>query len=148
MASRKRRAPVRLVTVQRAERVAEGATRVLGSAQAAATLQALIGDKDREHVVVLHMDVRHQILAAEVVGIGILTSCLVHPREVYKAAILLGAAAIIVGHNHPSGDDDPSKEDDELMKRLGDAGQILGITLLDFIIVTETRHWSASGRLV
>ena len=72
---------------------------------------------------------------------------LVHPREVYKGAILTSAAAIVVAHNHPSGDPEPSPEDESVTTRLKEAGQLLGISLLDHIIVGSGCYWSmAAGK--
>lgn len=138
----RRRNPVRIVTVKRAGRVAEGLPAVLGPSEAADALRTLIGNKDREHFVALHLDARNHIIAAEVVAVGVLTSCLVHPREVFKGAIVNGAAAIICGHNHPSGDVTPSREDVEIEKRLRQSGELLGMNVLDFIIVSATTYWS------
>ena len=70
--------------------------------------------------------------------VGSLNASIVHPREVMKCAILNNAASIIVGHNHPSGDPTPSREDIEVTKRLAEAGKILGIDVLDHVIVTYT----------
>lgn len=142
----RRKNPVRIVTVKRATKAAEGQPTVLGPSEAADALRRLIGNKDREHFVVLHLDTRNHIIAAEIAGIGILSSCLVHPREVFKGAILSGAAAIICGHNHPSGDVTPSTEDDALQKRLKDAGELLGMSMLDFIVVSPTDYWSSRER--
>lgn len=132
--------------MKRASRVAEGLPTVVGPSEAGEALRTLIGNKDREHFVTLHLDARNRIIAAEIVAVGILTSCLVHPREVFKGAILNGAAAIICGHNHPSGDVTPSSEDVDLEKRLRAAGELLGMHVLDFIIVSQTTHWSTRER--
>jgi DNA repair protein RadC len=91
---------------------------------------------DRERFVVYLLNVKHRINAEEVVSIGILDGSLIHPREVFKAAVTGGAAAIIIAHNHPSGDPAPSQEDREVTRRLRDAGKILGIPVLDHVIVS------------
>jgi DNA repair protein RadC len=77
-----------------------------------------------------------------VVAIGSLTAALVHAREVFKPAVLANAAAVILAHNHPSGDPEPSREDRELTERLVKAGRLLGITVLDHVIVGEERFYS------
>lgn len=133
---------IRLVTVEVVHRVAENASKIREATDAARFLSELIGDKDREHFVVLHLDATHRIIAAETVSIGTLTGALVHFREVFKAAILNNAQAIICGHNHPSGDMTPSSEDRQVEKRLREAGALLGIPLLDFIIVAGVKYWS------
>lgn len=90
---------------------------------------------DRESVVVLHLDVRNHVLSAQRVSVGTLCMALVHPREVFKGAILANAATVICGHNHPSGVATPSEEDARVCKRLKDAGMLLGIEVMDFVIV-------------
>ena len=91
--------------------------------------------RDREAFIVLLMNTKNRIIAEEVVSVGILDGSLIHPREVFKAAVAGSAAAIIIAHNHPSGDPAPSKEDQEVTRRLRDAGKILGIPVLDHVIV-------------
>jgi len=95
-------------------------------------------DRDREAFVVLLLDVKHRVIAEEVVTIGILDGALIHPREVFKAAVAGSAAAIIVAHNHPSGDLKPSGQDAEVTRRLRSAGGILGIPVVDHVIVGPT----------
>jgi DNA repair protein RadC len=100
-------------------------------------------DRDREAFIVLLLDVKHRVIAEEVVTIGILDGALIHPREVFKAAIVANAAAIIVAHNHPSGDPKPSGQDAEVTKRLRKAGEVLGIPVVDHVIVGSTgAHFS------
>ncbi|KAF5084808.1 hypothetical protein DSECCO2_74040 [anaerobic digester metagenome] len=92
-------------------------------------------DLDREQVIVCCMDNKNQPVSINVVSVGTLNSSLVHPREVFKTAILSNAANIILFHNHPSGDPEPSQEDIDITTRIKDAGKILGIELLDHIII-------------
>jgi DNA repair protein RadC len=100
-------------------------------------------DRDREAFVVLLLNVKHRVIAEEVVSIGILDSSLIHPREVFKAAVAGSAAGIIVAHNHPSGDPKPSAQDAGVTKRLRKAGEILGIPVVDHVIVGSTgAHFS------
>jgi len=134
---------VRLVTVEQSKVTAKSET-VRTPATAAGCARNILSGKDREHFVAMHLDNRHRVVSVEVVSVGTLASSLVHPREVFKGAILANAAAIICAHNHPSGDVTPSQEDRALLKRLLEAGQLLGIPLLDFLIVCEVDHWSAS----
>jgi len=94
--------------------------------------------------VILLLDTKNRINAAHIVAVGSLDSCPVHPREVFKAAVLANAAAVIVAHNHPSGDPTPSCEDRQLALRLKQAGDILGIPLLDFLVVGDGRYVSLS----
>lgn len=92
---------------------------------------------DREHFRVILLNTKNQVLSVETVSIGSLNSSLVHPREVFKQAILRSAAAVILVHNHPSGDPSPSKEDIEITRRLEDAGRLIGIEVLDHIIIGD-----------
>ena len=97
---------------------------------------------DREVFYTLHLDGMHQIVSCEEVSKGSTTGSLVHPREVYKAAILSSASAIIVEHNHPSGDVTPSGEDRSITERLYQAGDILGVPLLDSLIIGGGEYYS------
>jgi len=93
--------------------------------------------------VVLLLDVKHRVIAEEVVTIGILDGALIHPREVFKAAVAGSAAGIIVAHNHPSGDPKPSGQDAEVTRRLRKAGEVLEIPVVDHVIVGSTgAHYS------
>lgn len=106
-------------------------------AQAAPMLAQFIGDADREVFVIAMLTVRHRILGLHTVSVGCLTSSLVHPREVFKPAVLAGCAALVIAHNHPSGDPEPSADDVALTRRLAAAGQVLGIEILDHVILGE-----------
>ncbi len=92
---------------------------------------------DREHLVLLTIDTKGNINSISTVSIGSLNSSIVHPREVFKPAILSNAAAIILAHNHPSGDPTPSHEDIGITNRIKGAGNILGIELLAHIIIGD-----------
>lgn len=92
---------------------------------------------DRERFIALYLDARHRVRALETVSVGSLNASLVHPREVFKPAIALSAAAVIVAHNHPSGDPRPSGDDLELTGRLDRCGELLGIALLDHLVVGD-----------
>src|SRR5262245_8789767 len=106
-------------------------------ADVARFVRALVGGDAREHFVALLLDGRHRPIAYQVVSVGTATASLVHPREVFQAAVSLGACALIVAHNHPSGDPTPSAEDREVTSRLAQAGRVLGIQLLDSIVVGD-----------
>ena len=92
---------------------------------------------DREHFVVLVLDGKNRVLGFNVVSVGSLTAALVHPREVFKAAILSNAAALILAHNHPSGDPTPSAEDRALTVRLRQCGELVGIRVLDHVVIGD-----------
>lgn len=100
-------------------------------------MKLFLKDKDREHFIVASLDTKNQPVSINVCHIGSLNASIVHPREVMKSAILSNAASIIVGHNHPSGLPEPSKEDIEVTRRLAEAGKIIGIDVLDHIIVGD-----------
>lgn len=90
---------------------------------------------DREELIVCCMDTKNQPISISVVSIGSLNSSIVHPREVFKAAILSNATSIIIFHNHPSGDTSASSEDINITNRLREAGKLIGIDLIDHIII-------------
>lgn len=96
----------------------------------------------KENFVALHLDAKNRIICYDTVSIGSLNASVVHPREVYKTVLLSSAAAVLFIHNHPSGDTKPSREDIEITKRLKDAGELLGIRVLDHLIVGETGYYS------
>jgi len=91
----------------------------------------------KEHFVVFFLDARNQEIRREIVSVGTLNANLVHPREVFEPAIAHSAAQIIVAHNHPSGNTEPSEEDRVITTRLADAGRILGIEIVDHIVVSR-----------
>lgn len=103
----------------------------------AAILRVVIGNQDREHFVVVALDARKRVIGIQTVSVGTLSASLVHPREVFKPVLLLNAAAIIVSHNHPSGDPSPSSEDRTATQRLQRAGELMGVPLVDHIIIGE-----------
>jgi len=95
-----------------------------------------------EHFVVMFLNTKNHVVARQTLSIGTLNASLVHPREVYKAALRHNSASIICAHNHPSGDPSPSVEDVQLTRRLKDAGEIIGIELLDHIVIGDHRFVS------
>lgn len=105
-------------------------------------LHAYLKDTDREHFVVFFLNQKNRITGIHTVSMGSLTASTVHPRETFKAAILASAAAIVCGHNHPSGDVQSSREDRTLTIRLSQAGKLLGIQVLDHIIIGHNTYFS------
>lgn len=103
--------------------------------EAARLLQDYLRDRDREYFVVLMLTAKKEVLGIHDAHVGALTSCMVVGREVFKAAVILGACSIILAHNHPSGDPEPSPEDFEVTAKMIEAGSVLGIDVLDHIIV-------------
>jgi len=100
-------------------------------------VRSILTDNSREHFVALYLDGAHQVTSYSIVSIGTANASMVHPREVFQRAILAGAVSIIIAHNHPSGVLTPSDEDHKVTQRLKDAGDILGIKLLDHIIISD-----------
>lgn len=98
--------------------------------------QALdLEDYAAEHFVIITLNTKHEIAGVHTISIGDLNSAVVHPREVFKAALLNNAFSVICLHNHPSGDPSPSKEDISITLRLCEAGKLLGITVVDHVII-------------
>ncbi len=95
----------------------------------------------KEHFVAFYLDSRNQAIKRDIISIGTLNESLVHPREVFESAIKYNAASIIIAHNHPSGDLNPSEVDIEISKRLINAGKILDIKIIDHVLVTND-SWS------
>lgn len=101
---------------------------------------------DREHFKVIYLDRKGGIIVTEDISVGGLHSSIAHPREVFKNAVKRSAAAIILVHNHPSGDPNPSNEDIETTRRLVEAGQIVGIEVLDHVIIGDNKYCSMKSR--
>lgn len=116
-------------------------TRYSSPAQVSDTFQFLMKET-KEQFITLHLDGKNRIICMEIVSIGSLNQSIVHPREVFKTALLSSAAAIICVHQHPTGDPTPSSEDIAITKRLKEVGDIIGIKLLDHIIVGENQYLS------
>lgn len=102
-----------------------------------------LGDVDREHFVVLCLNVKNQPTHINIAHIGSLNASVVHPREVFKPAILANAASIMVFHNHPSGNPEPSPEDIEVTHRLHHVGEYVGIQVIDHIIIGEGNRYTS-----
>ena len=115
---------------------------IIDSPEKAAEQFADIRDKKQEYFVCLTLDGANRLIAKRVISIGTLTASLVHPREVFAEAITDRAASIIVAHNHPSGNLEPSIADKEVTERLRQAGEILGIEVLDHLIIGKHRSRS------
>lgn len=110
---------------------------VILSAQDAVSLTSEIRDKKKEHLVCLYLNARNVLLKKEFISIGTLDKSLIHPREIFGPAVELRAAGIILLHNHPSGDTSPSQQDIEVINKIIEAGKIMGVNVIDFIIVSE-----------
>jgi DNA repair protein RadC len=105
-------------------------------------LRNYLGEPDREHLVVMLVNSRNKVVGVNTASIGTVSASLVHPREVFKPAILASAAGIILAHNHPSGECDPSADDKESTRRMVRAGEIIGIAVIDHIIFSADSFYS------
>ncbi len=99
-------------------------------------------ESKKEHFVELCLDTKNQVIREDTISIGSLNANIVHPREVFRTALIESAAHIIVAHNHPSGDPTPSREDIDITKKLVETGNIIGISVLDHVIIGDCRHFS------
>ncbi len=113
---------------------------------AAELLLPIYGNRPVEQFGVMLLDTKHRVLRTTVVSIGTLDSSIVHPREVFREATLAGAAALVLFHNHPSGDPQPSDEDEKLTERLVAAGALMGIHVIDHLILADVRYYSFSEK--
>jgi DNA repair protein RadC len=134
--------PAKRVNIVSIKMVKEGSIlykeRKIGSPKDAAKIaRQFLENCDREQLIVICLDTKNQVTAINVASIGTLNSSLLHPREIFKVAILSNSASIIISHNHPSGDPSPSSEDISITTRIKEAGKILGIELLDHIIIGD-----------
>ncbi len=102
--------------------------------------------KKKEHFLALLLDTRNQLIKVSEISVGSLDTSIVHPREVFKEAISASAASVIFAHNHPSGDPEPSEDDIRLTKRLAEAGEVVGIDVLDHIIICDKGYLSLKGK--
>ena len=110
---------------------------IRGPDDVVAFLDPRLRREQREHFLVLLLNARHEVIGRETVSIGSLNASIVHPREVFRPALIASAAAVVLVHNHPSGDPEPSEEDLSITKRLVEAGELLGIGVLDHVIVAS-----------
>ena len=99
-------------------------------------------DKKKEYLYALYLDTKNRIIKEELISIGTLNASLIHPREIFTSAIKACSHAIILVHNHPSGDPTPSKNDEEMTKRLFEAGELLNIEIIDHVIIGKDDYFS------
>lgn len=134
------RVPLYRIVLDRTGSIAkEGTAVVTCGIEAAKLFRQFLGDVPEEHFLLMVLDSRRRVIGMNEVSVGTLSASLVHPREVFRAAILLNGAAVIVAHNHPSGDSTPSAEDRDVTRRLQRAGDLLGIPVADHIVLGEDR---------
>jgi len=104
-------------------------------------------EKKKEYIVCLYLNARNVLIKKETISVGLLDKSLIHPREVFYPAVEANAASIILAHNHPSGESSPSDKDIEIVKKIVQAGEIMGINVIDFIIIAEGGSYSFSDKL-
>ena len=127
-------------------KVPNGTKRISSPKEVFKILQMYLDGADREHLVCICLNTKNHVINIETISIGSLNASIVHPREVFKIAILSNSASIILGHNHPSGDPTPSREDINISERLKECGQILGIDVLDHVIIGEDSYISLKDK--
>ncbi len=107
---------------------------------------AYLRDKSREHMAGIYLNARNEMIYKKHLFVGTLNASLVHPREIFQTALEKNAASVILVHNHPSGDSEPSEDDLAMTKRIVDAGKTMGIDVLDHVIITKTKAVSFKER--
>ncbi len=113
--------------------------------EAAAVLVKEIGAADRERCVAALLDTKHRLLEVATVSVGSLDHTFMAPREVFRDALLANAGAIVLAHNHPSGDPEPSRDDEQVTRRLVRAGELVGVEVLDHLVIGD-RRWVSLAR--
>lgn len=115
---------------------------IKSAADVALWFRSVVPNNSQEHVIALYLGGAHEPIGFSVVATGTANMCVVHPREVFQRAVLLGACKIILAHNHPSDNLEPSTEDQKVTAQIKDAGEVLGIKLLDHVIFTDDGYYS------
>jgi len=132
--------------VKRALKIGEETLPIIRSTKDVIAQFTYLRDKSREHLAALYLNARNEMIHKKHLFVGTLNANLVHPREIFEHALLENAASVILVHNHPSGDPEPSEDDLAITKRIVEAGKIMGIDVLDHIIITKTKVFSFSER--
>ncbi len=114
--------------------------------EAAGLLMSELNGLGKEHFVAVLLNTKNQVLRVETISVGTLDSSLIHPRECFRPAIAAGCASVIFAHNHPSGDPSPSAQDKQITKHLHEAGELLGIPVLDHLIIGDQRFISMKSQ--
>ncbi|HVM20706.1 MAG TPA: DNA repair protein RadC [Egibacteraceae bacterium] len=111
-----------------------------------AIVAPLLVGRDREHCLLVCLDVKHRLIAVSTVSIGTVDHTFMAPREIFREALLAGASAVFLAHNHPSGDPTPSADDRQVTRRLAQAGTTLGVDVLDHLVIGNP-EWQSLARL-
>ncbi len=115
---------------------------IIKNTQEVLTLTNYLKNKKKEHLVCLHLDARNALITQETLSIGLLDKSLIHPREIFSQALKNNSASIILIHNHPTGNPKPSEQDKTIVKKISQAGQIMGIPVMDFLITAKNGYYS------
>lgn len=143
---RKRVSIIRTMTVREGS-LLYGNRRICSPKDAAEWMMPLVQNADKEYVIVCCLDGKSQPISIEKVAVGTVNQCLMGMREVFKNAVLCSASALIVFHNHPSGNVDPSVSDIQVSEKLREAGMLLDIEVLDHIILGDEQYYSIAEEL-
>jgi len=123
--------------VKRALEVRDESLPKITSVQDVLAQSVYMRDKSREHLMALFLNARNELLYKKPMFVGTLNANLVHPREIFQEALKQNAASVILAHNHPSGDNEPSEDDILITKRISEAGKLMGVEVLDHVIITK-----------
>ena len=128
--------------VKRALKIQDETLPIIKSVKDVVAQAVYMRNKTREHLMVIYLNARNEMVFKKPMFIGTLNANLVHPREIFAEALKQNAASVILVHNHPSGNSEPSQDDLEITKRIVEVGKIMGIDVLDHIIITKTKVFS------
>jgi len=131
-----------LELTKRALNIQEETLPKIESAQDVLAQAVYLRDKTREHFMVIYLNARNEMIFKKPMFIGTLNASLIHPREIFQEALKQNSASVILVHNHPSGDCEPSEDDLLVTKRIVEAGKTMGIDVLDHIIITKSKIYS------
>jgi len=129
--------------VKRSLKIQDETLPIIKSTKDVVAQAVYLRDKTREHLMTIYLNARNEMVwKKQSTFIGTLNASLIHPREIFQEALLHNAASVILVHNHPSGDPEPSEDDIEITKRIQEAGKIMGIDVLDHIIIAKKQVYS------
>jgi DNA repair protein RadC len=134
--------------VKRSLKIKEETLPVIKSSEDVIAQAIYMRDKKREHLMAIYLNARNEMIYKKPMFIGTLNANLVHPREIFAMALEKNAASVILVHNHPSGNAEPSQDDLDITKRIQEAGKIMGIDVLDHIIITKSKVFSFKGNKI
>jgi DNA repair protein RadC len=128
--------------VKRSLKIKEETLPVIKSVEDVVAQAVYMRDKKREHLMVIYLNARNEMIYKKPMFVGTLNASIVHPREIFAMALEKNAASLILAHNHPSGNPEPSQEDIDITKRIKEAGSVMGVSVLDHVIITKNKVFS------